>query len=195
MKRIKDLGLAERFLAILMWTTFFVETVATMKFYLKSNSQPVYHVFSPIEFMLMCLYFNYSIRFFKRHNLGWYLGFLGVLFSIINTLVLQKMTSINSNFLIWEGAAIIACCFISLHQILLDEEQLPYRFANFWFTVCFCFFWGTTFTGWGMTSVLDSNSREINKVVGIVFTTSNFIYYGGLAATFFYYKKLIPSSA
>lgn len=194
-RRMKDLALAERFLAVLMWITFVVELVGTTNAYIKNNSQPVYHVFSPIQFVLICLYFNYSIRFFRQHNLGWFLGTLGVAFSVFNTAVLQKNTSINSHFLILEGAAIIVCCFISLHQILLDEEELPYRFANFWFTVCFCFFWGTTFTGWGMSSVLDNSSLTLNKLVIIILTISNYIYYGGLAATFFYYKKLIPSSA
>lgn len=194
-QRFKDLQRAETFIAILIWATFCAEGAATFQTLLRRNSQPIYHVFSPIEFMLMCLYFNYSIRFFRRHKIGWFLGIAGTLLAVLNTLFLQKATTINSYFLIIEGATIISCCFALFHQILLDEEELPYRFASFWFTVCFCFFWGTTFTGWGISSLLSKTDTELNNLVSAVFTASNYIYYSGLALIFYQYKKLIPSGA
>jgi hypothetical protein len=191
----KSLNLAEKYMAILMPVTLVTEWLAFLIIKNSGNSLPVYHVFNPVEFLLISLYFNQSIEAFKRKNIGLYVGVAGMLIGLMNTLLFQKPTTINSYFLLFEGTVVIIFCLLSFHQILLDEEHLPYGFAHFWITICFMVFYSTTFTGWGIYTILDPKERVINSIFHNVLATVNFIFYTGIAAIFINYKKLTPSGA
>jgi hypothetical protein len=77
----------------------------------------------------------------------------------------------------------------------MDEDHLPYQFAHFWITLCFLVYWSTTFTGWGIYTVLNQQDFVLNPIFDKVLTVANFSFYLGIAAIFVLYKKLTPSGA
>ena len=190
----KNLATADRILALFMTITFLEESLSFLLATKKHNNFPLFHISGPVEFLFTSLYFNYAIRFFRKRNIGIIIGSAGVVLSLFNTAYYQHTTTINSNFLLFEGTVIIIYCLLSFHQILLDETRLPYRFASFWFTICFLTYWTTTFTGWGVYALLDQQDSVIIYTFGIILAAINFIYYTGIALVFLFYKKLIPAS-
>lgn len=177
-----------------MFTTFVNEVSAFIAAVLWHNNLPLYHIFSPIEFFLTSLYFNCSISYFRKRNVGVIVGIIGVAVSILNILFFQNITTVNSYFLLFEGTVIIIYCLLSLHQILLDEEHLPYRFAHFWITLCCLIYWSSTFTGWGLYAVLSEEDIKLVAFFDKVLTAANFILYIGIGTTLVLYKRLIPTS-
>jgi hypothetical protein len=193
--RWKHFGVAEKAVAILIGVTVISEALSTFASYRWHNNLTVYHIYSPVEFFLISLYFNYSIVAFRKRNIGVLVGASGVIFSLFNTLFIQRITTINSYFLLFEGTAIIIYCLLSFHQILMDEEQLPYRFAHFWITICFLIYWSSTFTGWGIYTVLHWKDSTVSTIFNKVLAAANFTFYLGIGLVFLRYKKLIPSGA
>ncbi len=188
-------GRAEKIIVILVATTLVAEAFALYASYKWRNNLPVYHLFSPIEFLLISLYFNYSIKSFRTRHIGLAAGAVGILISLVNTCYFQKATTINSYFLLFEGTSVIIYALLSFHQILLDEEHLPYPFAQFWITICFLIYWSATFTGWGIYAMLDQKEFVLNPIFRKVLAAANYAFYLGIGAIFLRYKKLIPSGA
>ena len=87
---------------------------------------------------------------------------------------------------------VIIYCLLSLHQILLDQEHLPYRFAHFWITVCCLIYWSVTFTGWGLFEMLQDD-KIVVMFFDKILTVANFIFYIGIGTTLALYKRLIPT--
>lgn len=184
-----------KYLAVLMILTFVAEAIALYISRNSGNNLFIYHISSPIEFLLISLYFNESVTIIAKRRIGLFIGILGIVLSVMNSLFFQKPTSINTYFLLFEGTAIIIYCLLSFHQILLDEEYLPYRNVHFWISICFILFWSTTFTGWGIYAVRDSRDVTLVRAFSTLLTIVNFLFYFGIAAIFLNYKKLTPSGA
>ena len=184
----------ERTICILLGVTAVNEFAAFFGSYYYHNSFPVYHLFSPVEIFLISLYFNQSVDLLRRHNIGIWVGAVSIVASVLNTLFLQKLTTINSNFLLLEGTVVIIYGLLSLRQILLDEDRLPYAFALFWFSLCFLVYWGSTFMGWGVYAILNQEKTVLGSLFNKVLVTANFIFYAGIATIFLFFKKLIHSS-
>jgi hypothetical protein len=191
--RWKVLAKGEKIMAILMLITLISEPIALFANIRLRNNLPVYHIFNPIEFLLISLYFNCSLRYFRKKNIGLIAGITGVVLSVLNTLFIQRITTINSFFLLFEGTAIIIYCLLSIHQLLLNEEHLPYRFAHFWITLCCLIYWSSTFTGWGLYAILSISDGAVLTYFSMILTAANFIFYLGIATTLVLYKRLIPT--
>lgn len=152
------------------------------------------HIYSPIELFVLCFYFNQSILSFRKRNLGIYIGIVGIIVSLIDSIFFQNpFTSLNSYFLLFEASVIIVLCLISFFQILMDEERMPYNFAHFWITIGLLFFWCSTFTGWGLFSLLGRS--EALSLFTMLLRCIQWILYGALLLVLIRYKKLIPSGA
>lgn len=186
---------AERTLSILLGITLISESGSVYLAYQHKNNQFISHIFSPLEFFLISLYFNYGINYFRKKKLGIVIGGVGIALSILNTLFLQKIDTLNSYFLLFEGMTIIIYCLLALHQVFLNEEESPYKCIFFWIAFNMMLFWSVTYTGWGIDSFFDwkpgnSGLSAFSKVLRI----TGFAYYIGLCIVFLRYPKLNPTS-
>lgn len=183
----------DRWLVLLMGITIVQEACAYF-FSMRFRSNLItYHVYSPVEFFIICSYFNGTVRLLKRRHAGIIIGVAGIVIAVLNTLLLQPLSSINSYYLLFEGCLIIILCQFSLLQILMNEEANPYRLMSFWITVCFLFYWSITFAGWGLYGILVQRHLTAGPVVDMVLYLSNLIFYIVIACIFFNYSRLIPS--
>ena len=65
MVRWKLLDRADRALSILLVTTLFSEVLAFVLVKTRGTNILLHHFYSPIEFFLISLYFNYSLKIFR----------------------------------------------------------------------------------------------------------------------------------
>ena len=191
--RFRRLSFPDKIIALVTIMALVNEILSLVAEKVFHNNLPLYHIFCPIELLLISLYFDRSIHFFSHNRIAFAIGITAVPLSILNTIFVQKIRTINSYFLLLEGLIIIMFCLISLHQILMEEEHLPYRFAQFWISSSLLIFWGTTYTGWGIYALLAPNDPVVRFMFGNLLVGINYLLYFIIAAVFFYYKKLAPS--
>lgn len=190
--RWQILGHADRILAYFVCAAFLYEGASFTFLYTFGKNAFLSHFYSPLEFLLISIYFNRSLKVF-RGRLGIIIGLLGVVGSMFNTIFWQPLSGLNSHFLLFESTAVIIYGLIAFHQILTAEEISPYRFAQFWVAICFVLFWGATFMGWGMSSYIQAHKGSLLVLHSYMLQTAVYSLYIGLAVVFLRYKSLIPS--
>jgi hypothetical protein len=194
-KQLRHLSNADKIIALLLAVALVEEIVAFMAMRLHGNNLWLSHIYCPLELLLVSLYFDKSIKLFHRYRIGVAVGLSGLLLAAINSIFIQSLETMNSYFLLFEGCIIIMFSLLSYHQILMDEEKLPYQFAQFWISTCFLLFWSATFTGWGVYNVVKQDDFILNPIINKVVAAANYSFYIGLMIVFIRYKKLRPSGA
>ncbi len=184
---------ADKIITILMGLTLVQELAAYLCFKIFRNNMFTYHIYSPVEFFLICLYFNTSSAFLKRTNIGIIIGVAGVVLSIINSWYFQPLNTFNSYYLLFEGTVIIILCLFSLCEILLADIPDFRKRSYFWITLALMFYWSVTYTGWGIYNLLDAGRSSLYIISERIIYTANLMFYLGIAAIFFNYHKLISS--
>jgi len=192
-RKWKELQTADKVLASLIAITILQEIIAYFSYKIIKNNMYTYHFYSPIELFLICYYFNERSRFLKKRNIGLIIGGVGIVVSLANTIYLQPLKIFNSYYLLFEGAAIILLCLLSLSDILLNELIDFKKQSFFWITLALLFYWSTTYTGWGIFGMLDMRKSGLLKILEIVLFFSNLSFYGVISMVFINYKKLTPS--
>ena len=157
------------------------------------NNLLFYNCYTPFEFLCYCMYFNNSLPLLKKYGIGVYVGILGFVLAVINTLAFQPIHTVNSYFLLFEGTVIIIFCLISFYRMFLKAVEVPYRQAHFWFVLCMLLFWSTAFTGFGLWAILNEKDRPINRIFDAIILMDTYLLYGGMSIIFIRYKKLVPS--
>ncbi len=178
-------------LSSLLFLTFVSETMSIMLANVTGNNLIISHIFSPIQFFLYSLYYNNTIRSFKKNNIGGYIGVIGVLLSITNSLFLQKVSTFNNFYVLFEALTII---FMTLHYFLelIRKDYLTImQSKGFWISLTFLFFWSITYTYWTLAKTISEKSPENFIGVFYIFGTVNIITYASLATIFILNKKNI----
>lgn len=153
------------------------------------NNMVIYNSYSLVELFLISLYFNYTIKRFRKRNIGCYIGALGLIFGVLNFSLLQPLNSFSTSYLLFEGFFIILMSLISFYYLLLSEDDLKlYRQSHFWFTSVLLFFWSVTYVAWGIFPLIHSktNIKLIESLLWVV----NIISYSSIAIIFLLYPKL-----
>lgn len=192
MFRWRQLSRADKWLCFLMLLAVIQEFIAYMAARILHNNLFTYHVYNPLELLVICFYFNESIDVLKVRHLGIGIGLFGVLLSLFDTLLLQPVWTFNSFFLMYEGFCIILFCLLAFYRILIKEDESPLRKAHFWITVCLLVYWSCTYTSWGLYTVFQQRNYYV-QLANMVIFISNLLFYAGISILFLRYLKLKPS--
>jgi hypothetical protein len=172
-------------IAITLITEFFANSLANRK----QSNLFLYQIFTPFQLMLYCLYFNETVRFFKRSKIPIIFGGMGIIVAIINYIT-QPGEEYNPKFLAFESLVIILLCLSSYFPLLIKEEINIMKYFQFWVTTIFLLFWGFSF--YRLTMFTRIADREmVTKSFQYLFVAINLITYSSLGILFFKYKKLI----
>lgn len=191
--RWRKFSLADRSLSILISITTLVELLAFYFDLTHHNNLFLFHFFGPIQLSLFGLYFFRTLAHKFSKSAIVVVSALGTFFSIYNSLLLQDINSLNSNFLLFQAVAIILFCLMSFHELLLKEDLNPYQYTQFWVSAALLIFWSSTFTTWGLYNFIPNNQPKLISVVSIALITINYVYYSAIAVVFIFYARLIPS--
>lgn len=178
-----------KLLSLLLGITLCSETTTCILAVTIRNNLPVYHIFSPVQFLLIALYFNESIPAFKKNATGIWIGISGIILSVLNSACLQGFNQFNSNFLLFESISIIAMSLQMFYHLIRQDDILPFRSQHFWISLIFLLFWSITYTFWGLNNAFDEKILYLIPILGSVLTTVNILTYSALAIIFFLTRK------
>ncbi len=174
--------------------TFASELCSFILSYTIKNSNPPYHIYIPLHYLLISLvYRNFLIRD-KVYRLYFYLSlFVFICFSIINSMFFQTFNTLPSN-------SFLFCSILVLPQILLLFVKLIETPSNtalkkqsiFWFNCGNLLFHSTTFLIWGSFNLLLKNG-SVPLFVHVILIVVNIIYYGCLLIALYTERKIIKA--
>jgi hypothetical protein len=177
------------FLSLLFCFTFLAELLGDILARIHHNNLIVYHCFGPIQFFLICLYYNSCIPAFRRTNIGLYIGILGIIFAVVNLLVIQTIGEFNSNYLLFESIVIIAMALQSFSSIIKREDIDILKHEPFWISVIFLLFWSITYMYWGLGDILSKSGAFIYSITMLLLLTVNLLTYIGFTVIVILGKK------
>lgn len=136
-KFIRDpFGIIGIYLAI----TLVSECIAFYLAVIFNNNLPVFHIFSPVLFVLLAWYMDRVSPTIQKYRVAWMIGSAAVIISLLNTCLFQPLYSFNSNYLLLEGLFVCILGFIALYDYESDEQHLHlHRNPHFWTIVLFVF--------------------------------------------------------
>lgn len=155
------------------------------------NNMPVYHFYNPIELLIISIYFNYRVEYFKVRSLGFIIGGLGLIIGILNTLFIQGIKELNSYFLLFEGFVIIFYSLTYFIQIFQNTNTQPLFTPHFWYVSIFLFKWGITYANWSLYSFIGENMIKLIPSLAWLILLVNIISFGGFAIVFYYLPKML----
>ena len=189
--RYKILDKASRIFSFFVVLSAIAEFIACFFAKKYHNNIPVYTIYSLIEFGFISLYFNYSIDVFISNKIGYYIGFAGITWGIINIIFLQGLNRMNSYFLIIEGLLIICMALFSFFRLFLKYDQLLlHRYHHFWFATILVFFWSITFFNWSFYEYFIIKHKEEMWIVNSSILIVNIITYLAISFVFILYSKM-----
>lgn len=186
---------SDKVITVLIGLTLLQEATAFLCYKYIGNNIFTYHIYSPIEFFLICFYFNLINKILRKNNIGLLIGIAGVIVSIINTSNFQPLKTFNSYYLLFEGTIIIILCLLTLCDVLLSDSFDFNRRSYFWITLALMLYWSITYTGWGIFNLLNAENRSFLKTFMVISQGSNIVFYISIGFVFIYYKKFIPATS
>lgn len=187
----KMLGIAERYFAFTLMFKLLSELIADYSARVYHNNMPVIGIVQPIEFFLICLYFNYSVDAFYKNKVGTIIGVSGLFFGVCNYFFIQSPYVINSLFLILKGVLIIALCLYAFYRLLILDDDIDLTAnVNFWINSLMLFYWSTTTLLWGAYDMLISELNVSKVLIHNLLILINVITYLGFGTVFLLYKKM-----
>lgn len=192
--RYRIIDTPAKIIVILLTLTTISETLAQILSLTIKNNLLVYHIFSPIQFVLLSLFFNYQISFFKKHYIGIVLAVIGLVLSVINSIFIQHpLTTFNSYFLVVESILVIGMTLCYFYDFL-NTTHITKQFTtpHFWMACILLLFWSFTFFIWLVGETIPSVTANYVTLIRYMMYTINMITYTGFGVVFLFYKKLQP---
>ncbi len=189
LKRSKNKSIESMLLSILLFCTLVSEVAALILIVKYKNNSFGYHIFNPIQFLLICLYYNRIIPEFKKYHIGIILGIIGLLFGIVNTLFIQSFNTFNSNYLLFESVSIIMMSLHFFYSLLKTDKANILNYQHFWICLTFLLFWSITYTNWGLIHVFSSQMYKRPPILSLILISVNIVTYSSFAAIFILAKK------
>jgi hypothetical protein len=194
--RFRSLNKYDKIIAGLVGLSAVTEVLALIMMKLWRNNLALYHIFSPIELLMLCIYFDRTVASIKSTGIARITAVLAIPIAILNTLYLQDPFTVpNSYFVLLEGTFIIIFALLAFFEILMEEERLPYQSAQFWICSSLVVFWSLTYVGWGIYTVLNAKGYPLGPLFQEILLVASCLQCLGFAFTFIRYKKLTPSGA
>lgn len=185
----KKLDIASRLMSILLAATFIAEVAAYYRGIYYHNNMGIYQFFNPVQFLIVSLYFNYTIPYFKKNSLGIYIGVVGVLIAFLNCYYLQPINTSNSYFLILESISIVFMSLFSFSKKFVSDNVDLLKDQHFWFTFFLLTFWSITNIYWGMRHIIQSTNVMFDRLIGLILIILSIITYTAFGIILFLTSK------
>ena len=189
--RYKILDHASKIFSLFVALSLLSETIGIYASIKYRSNLPVYGIDSLFEFGLISLYFNSSIDVFRRKNIGYYIGALGIVLGIVNLIFVQGFNTLNSYFLVFEGICIIGMALFSFFRLLLRYDNLQLqKYPHFWLATILVFFWSATFINWSLYDYFFVKLRDMMWIVDLSIISAGIVTYIGISCVFILYPRM-----
>lgn len=138
-----------------------------------------------VNFLLICIYFNYTIDVFIQYNRGFKIGIAGLLLGAATA-----GSTPGRYFALVAGLCVITMCLYAFYRLVAKHEQLRLlHYHHFWFITLFLFYWSVTYfirTFFTYDLLLPAghtlSAGQSMKLIGL-------LTYAGAGCIFLLYKK------
>ncbi len=189
--RYRALDHASRIFTIYIWFSVASEIIARSVGRIYHNNMPVYAVYSVIEFVFLCVYFNNIIDVFKPRNIGYHIAGIGVALGLYNMVYVQGIFRLNSYFLIFEAICIISMSLFFFARMFLQHGQLRlHKYHHFWFAAILSFFWSITFIQWGLYEYINVKYPRYVAIDNAAIVVVSMVSYLSMICVYLFYPKM-----
>lgn len=155
------------------------------------NNLGVFSFSSIADAFLICMYFNYSNHFFRRHHIGIIAAGLSVIVGLVSNFVIQSPASFPSYFLHYQALAVIVLSLLSLAYMQRTHDYLDIRSKpHFWVCIVLIFYWCTTYFNWTLLEYYAHLPSQESRVVLLSMFFTNLITNLATALLFFLTPKM-----
>lgn len=181
-----------KMICILIWLVLLTEMAAWYAALKWKNNMPVYTIYGFLEIALICLYFNYSIRIFRKRNIGIYIAAVLIFMGILNTLFLQEIRTLNTNYIFLECISIVFLSLFSIYRLIIeDNSKLNLKNeVHFWIPCILLLEWCGNFLSWGLYDYFLNEMKESVYILNYSLYVMNSIVYLAFGFVFFLYPKM-----
>lgn len=159
------------------------------------NNLISYHIYTPVEYAVVVIYFYSSVPNRRFPAFGILLVSIGAALSIANSCSLQSLSAYNSYFLLFEACIIILLALRSFYHLSLNDDQKLGSQAHFWMTLTFLFYYSLTYTSFGLQDRITVLSGRMAGLLSQTIYWANIAFYASMGLIFLNYRKLRPSGA
>ena len=195
MIHLRKLDKAGKIFCVFCGFIFLAESTAYYAARVYHTNMAVYAVSNILGMLLLCLYFNYSVDYFRKSALGVWLGIISVLLGILNTGLFQPVTKLCTNFLVYEGIVTVAVCMFAFFRLLADSEKLRLKnIPQFWVMTTLVLYWTITLLSWSVYEFLGEKVSEYNSVINLLILVANIGCYATFGIIFLLYPKMLRAN-
>lgn len=187
---------SQHFITLLLGIAFFTECIA---YYLDKryhNNLSAYSISNLFQFLAVALYFNFSIKEFRRKGIGIMIGLGGVGLGIANIIFLQPLDQMDSYFMLFEGIMIISLCLFAFANLMLENRSNRTSLQlnpHFWICTTLTFFWSITFLSWGFYDYILFTDPGHIWIIHTLIISVNIVTYFGLGIALLRFPKALTT--
>lgn len=193
-KRYSTLDTPAKIIIVLLILTSISETLAYFFSTSYKNNLFIYHIYNPIQLFILSVFYNFTISFFKRYNIGYIIGTIGLLVSILISVLFQNpKTEFNTYFLVLESILVIGMTLSYFYDFLnTTHKNKQFTTPYFWITCLLLIYWSFTFFRWSVGVAIPSISMKNTMLINYMMYFINMVTYTGFGIVFLFYRKLLP---
>lgn len=180
--RFKYLSKNARLILWLVSLTIISEGFTTLNNFSGINILYVYHIFMPIEMILV----GFSFWLIKRSNTVLLMTIFSVLFMIVNSIFIQNYSTDFGSY-----GFVLMCIILSVfalnyfyYLLISNREVIVFRNSQFWISLGFLFFSIVNLFLLGTFNFISEMYPEINKIFTNLRFFSNYILYVCIGISF-----------
>ena len=141
---LRGLGRFNKSLRIIwLWMTVTLasELAAGVAGLLTGNNLWVYHVYTPVSFWMIAVYYNYRLPVFRRYRLGYLVGMIGIVVELIDTFHFHAYDQMDSYAIVVTSMLGLVMVLLEIGRGLLKERGAMLRDPYCQISLLFGFFW------------------------------------------------------
>jgi len=188
--RYKMVDKTTRYIFLWIWLGLLTEAAGYIAIRLFQTNLPVYSISSILEFIILCLYFNKSVPPLKERAIGLLLAVAGLLLGILNTIFLQPLQTVNSNFLFLECLVIVCLALYALYRMFVEPDLKLWKETHFCFSCLIVFYECVSLWNWGIYGYIVQFYPEKSMVLNISLIAGNLLVYLSCGILIYLYPKM-----
>lgn len=192
----RRLDKAARIFALLMAFTLAEEIISFYAAWKYRNNIPVMRIFSVVEIVTVCLYFNYSNEAFRKKNAGYIIALVSLFVGIADLALSKNLHTFSYFFMSYEAVVIIVMAFITQYLFISRHEYLAIATApHFWLAAILAFFWSITAVNWILYDVFTDMLPGKKWLIDYFIFLVNIIMHLAIAVVFLRFPKKTDRNA
>jgi len=181
---------ASRLICLLLLLTLAAEISTTVLYKLGYSKYPVYHVFNVIEITVITLYFLNVSGLRQKAALSVASITCYIVLAACNTIFLQPIDTLNSNFITLESFLIIGMMLFSIYRIMIDDNVAEVtRYPHFWIVLSLLIYFTSTFFFWPCIRILYRQKSPYYNIIASSQVVINAAAYAMITTVLLLYPK------